>query len=291
MTSPIVTRFAPSPTGFLHLGHAASALAGWHLARAVPGGRFLLRIEDIDATRCRAAFEQAIYEDLAWLGLDWETPVRRQSEHGAVYRAALDRLIARGVLYPCFCSRAAIATEIAVAGAAPHGADGPPYPGTCRRLDPGLRAARQAAGEPHALRLDAAAAAALVGPLHWTERGEGRIAVDPAALGDVVLARKEIAASYHLAVVVDDALQAVTLVTRGRDLFASTHVHRLLQALLALPAPTYHHHLLLADETGRRLAKRTGALGLRQMRAAGRTPAEVRALAGFADPAAARPRS
>jgi glutamyl-Q tRNA(Asp) synthetase len=214
--------------------------------------------------------------------------VRRQSEHAADYRAALDRLAARGVLYPCFCTRAAIAAEIAAAGAAPHGAAGPLYPGLCRRLDPAARAARLAAGEPHALRLDAAAAAALVGPLIWEEQGEGRVAVDPLALGDVVLARKDIAASYHVAVVVDDALQGVTLVTRGRDLFAATHVHRLLQALLDLPTPTYHHHLLLADAAGRRLAKRTGALGLRQLRAAGRTPEEVRALAGFAAPGAAR---
>jgi len=284
---PIVTRFAPSPTGYLHLGHAASALTGWQAAREAPGGRFLLRIEDIDRTRCRPEYEQAILEDLGWLGLEWEQPVRRQSEHGADYRAALDRLAGRGVLYPCFCTRAAIAAEIAAAGAAPHGADGPLYPGLCRRLDPAQRAARLAAGEPHALRLDAAAAAAAVGPLAWEERGEGRVAVVPGALGDVVLARKDIAASYHLAVVVDDALQGITLVTRGRDLFSATHVHRLLQALLDLPTPTYHHHLLLADATGRRLAKRTGALGLRQLRAAGRTPAEVRALAGFAAPKAA----
>jgi len=176
--------------------------------------------------------------------------VRRQSEHGGDYRAALARLSDRGVLYPCFCTRAAIVAEIAAAGAAPHGANGPLYPRPLPRLDPGLRAARLAAGEPHALRLDVAAAAALVGPLGWNERGEGRIAVLPEALGDVVLARKDIAASYHLAVVVDDALQDVTLVTRGRDLFSATHVHRLLQALLALPMPTYHHHMLLADETG-----------------------------------------
>ncbi|MFO1057479.1 MAG: tRNA glutamyl-Q(34) synthetase GluQRS, partial [Dongiaceae bacterium] len=224
-----VTRFAPSPTGLLHLGHAASALTGWRAARAVPGGRFLLRIEDIDRTRCRPAFTAAILEDLAWLGLDWEQPVRIQSAHLADYAAALARLEALGVLYPCFCTRAAIAAEIAAAAVAPHGGE-PVYPGLCRGLDPAAAAARRAAGEPHALRLDAARAAALAGPLAWEEEGEGRVAVDPAALGDVVLARKDIGTSYHLAVTVDDALQGVTLVTRGRDLYAATHVHRLLQA-------------------------------------------------------------
>jgi len=279
----VVTRFAPSPTGYLHLGHAASALAGWHAARGVAGGRFLLRIEDIDAGRCRPVFEQAIHEDLDWLGLDWEKPVRRQSEHRADYDAALARLAALGVLYPCFCTRAAIAAEIAAAAAAPQGPAGPLYPGTCRGLDPAQRGTRLAANEPHALRLDAARASALAGPLGWREQEVGEVAVDPQLNGDVVLARKDIAASYHLAVTVDDALQGVTLVVRGADLFAATHVHRLLQALLQLPAPRYHHHRLLTDAAGQRLAKRDGALALRQLRAAGTSPAEVRALAGFPD--------
>lgn len=282
----IVTRFAPSPTGFLHLGHAHSALAGWRAARAA-GGRFLLRIEDIDRDRCRPAFTDAILEDLAWLGIDWDGPVRRQSDHMDDYQDALTRLEALGVIYPCFCSRAEIQAEIAAAGQAPHGPDGPLYPGTCRRLDPAERRARMAAGQPHAMRLDAARAAALAGPLTWREEeGEGlagRTAVDPMALGDVVLARKDIGSSYHLSVTVDDHLQGVTLVVRGRDLHAATHLHRLIQALLGLREPTYRHHLLLTNAAGERLAKRDGALSLRALREAGRSPAEVRAMAGFPD--------
>ncbi|MBX6321416.1 MAG: tRNA glutamyl-Q(34) synthetase GluQRS [Rhodospirillaceae bacterium] len=278
----IVTRFAPSPTGYLHLGHAHSALAGWTAARRA-GGRFLLRIEDIDRGRCRPAFEEAICEDLAWLGLDWERPVRRQSEHMDDYRAALARLEALGVLYPCFCTRKQIRVEIAAAGHAPHGTEGPPYPGTCRGLGEGERRARLAEGRDHALRLDVARALALVGPLTWRDVRAGTVAAEPARLGDVVLARKDVATSYHLAVTVDDALQGVTLVTRGEDLFAATHMHRLLQALLGLPVPDYDHHPLLRDADGRRLAKREGAPTLRALRAAGRSPAEVRAMAGFAD--------
>ena len=278
---------APSPTGQLHLGHAHSALLGWRIARDA-GGRFLLRIEDIDQTRCRPEFDAAILEDLAWLGLDWDGAVRRQSQHLADYRAALDRLGGLGVLYPCFCSRKEIAAEIAAAGRAPHGSvrgpDGPLYPGTCRALDPAERRARIAAGAPHALRLDAAAAAALAGPLSWQEAGDGlagTATVDPAVNGDVVLARRDVATSYHLAVTVDDHLQGVTLVTRGRDLFAATHVHRLLQALLGLRMPRYHHHVLLTDAAGMRFAKRQGAPSLRSLRDAGRSPGEVRALAGL----------
>ncbi len=281
---PVTTRFAPSPTGLLHLGHAHAALAAWSAAREA-GGRFLLRIEDIDGTRCRPAFTAAILEDLAWLGLDWDGEVRVQSRHMSEYRAALDRLAVRGLLYPCFCTRAEIAREVAAAGAAPHGPDGPPYPGTCRRLDPKLRAARVAAGEPHALRLDMAAALALApADLSFEEAGEGRIRCDPAPFGDVVLARKEVPASYHLCVTHDDALQGVTLVTRGVDLQPATHLHRLLQALLGWPEPRYAHHRLLADAEGRRLAKRDGAPSLRALREAGRSPAELRALAGFPDP-------
>lgn len=269
----LVTRFAPSPTGRLHLGHAWSAVLGWRLARAA-GGRFLLRIEDIDPTRCRPAFTDAILADLAWLGLDWDGPVRRQSEHLADYRDALDRLIAAGLAYPCFCTRSEIAAEIARSGAAPHGPEGAPYPGTCRRLDPAARAARVAT-EPHAWRLDMAAAVAGAGPLRWEDATAGPQAADPLPFGDVVLARKDAPTSYHLAVTVDDALQGVTDVVRGVDLFTATHVHRMLQALLGLPTPRYRHHPLLTGPDGKRLAKRDRAETLAAMREAGMTPAEV----------------
>jgi glutamyl-Q tRNA(Asp) synthetase len=278
----IVTRFAPSPTGYLHLGHAASALTGW-LAAKRTGGRFILRIEDIDATRCRPEYEAAIHEDLAWLGLDWERPVRRQSEHMADYAAALARLRDLAVLYPCFCTRQEIAAEVAAATNAPHGPDGPHYPGTCRGLTAEERAARMDRGLSYALRLDVATAARLAGPLSWQEEGRGTVGVEPGKLGDAVLARKDVAASYHLAVTVDDARQGVTLVTRGEDLFHTTHLHRLLQALLGLAVPSYKHHILLANADGRRLAKRDGALALRALRLAGRSPDEVRAMAGFPD--------
>ncbi|HXZ01106.1 MAG TPA: tRNA glutamyl-Q(34) synthetase GluQRS [Stellaceae bacterium] len=276
----VVTRFAPSPTGLLHLGHAHSALLGWRAAREA-GGRFLLRLEDIDRTRCRPEFAAAILEDLAWLGLDWDGPVRVQSEHFADYRWALDRLDALGLLYPCFCTRAAIRAEVARAGVAPHEAEGALYPGTCRVLAPAERAARRTAGAAWALRLDVAKALALTGELWWQDERAGRVAADPASLGDVVLARKETPASYHLCVTVDDALQGVSLVTRGEDLFAATHIHRLLQALLDLPVPRYRHHPLLLDAGGRRYAKRDRAQSLRALRSAGRTPQEVRVLAGF----------
>ena len=278
--SAVVTRFAPSPTGLLHLGHAHAALIGWRAARDA-GGRFLLRLEDIDRVRCRQEFGDAIGEDLAWLGLDWDGAVRVQSGHFADYRRALDRLEAQGLLYPCFCTRAAIKAEVARAAAAPHGEEGPLYPGTCRGLTPKERAARIEAGAAWALRLDVAKALARTGPLWWQDEGAGRVAADAASLGDVVLARKETPASYHLAVTVDDALQRVTLVTRGEDLFAATHIHRLLQALLDLPVPRYRHHALLVDAEGRRYAKRDRALSLCALRQAGRTPREVRALAGF----------
>jgi glutamyl-Q tRNA(Asp) synthetase len=276
----VVTRFAPSPTGYLHLGHAASALFAWRRARDARG-RFLLRLEDVDRTRCRPEFASAILEDLEWLGLEWDGEVRVQSAHFADYRAALDRLEAAGLLYPCFCTRAAIKAEIARAAAAPHGPDGALYPGTCRALDAAERAGRIAAGESFALRLDTGAALARSGPLAWQDERFGTVAADPASLGDVVLARKETPASYHLAVTVDDALQGVTLVTRGEDLFPSTHVHRLLQALLDLPVPLWHHHPLLTDEGGRRFAKRDRALTLRALRAAGHAPEEIRRLARF----------
>ena len=288
--SDVVTRFAPSPTGHLHLGHAHSALVGWQAARRA-GGRFLLRIEDIDRSRCRPEFAAAIREDLAWLGLDWDGPVRIQSEHLAEYRAALDRLARQGLLYPCFCTRADIKAEVARADAAPHGPEGPLYPGTCRALAPSEREARMAAGAPFALRLDVARAVARVGPQSWQDEVAGTIATDPLSHGDVVLARKDAPTSYHLAVTVDDTLQGVTLVTRGEDLFAATHVHRLLQALLGLPTPRYRHHRLITDANGRRFAKRDRAMTLRRLRETGCSPAEARAMAGFADgsgPAASR---
>jgi glutamyl-Q tRNA(Asp) synthetase len=269
----IVTRFAPSPTGYLHLGHVRSAWEGWHAAR-VAGGRFLLRIEDIDTGRCRPEFDAAIGEDLGWLGLGWDGEVRRQSEHFADYRAALDQLDTDGLLYPCFCTRKEIQAEIARAGAAPQGEDGPIYPGTCKQLTLNRRAQRIATGGDYALRLDVAGALARTGELHWCEDGR-RITADPTALGDVVLARKDVPTSYHLAVTVDDALQGVTLVTRGVDLFAATHIHRLLQALLDLPSPNYRHHRLLTDAAGRRLAKRDAALTVRAMRETGMSPVEI----------------
>ena len=272
----IVTRFAPSPTGNQQLGHAPSALTGWHRARA-ESGRFLLRIEDIDPARCRPEFEAAILEDLAWLGLDWDGPVRRQSEHLPDYQAALDRLRNLGLLYPCFCSR----KDIAAAAAAPHGPEGPVYPGTCRNLSGELVAERQARGDPYALRLDVAKARAIAGPLSFEDERQGVVEADPESLGDVVLARRDAPASYHLCVTVDDHLQGVTLVTRGVDLFHATHIHRLLQAVLGLNVPTYAHHLLLTNAAGERLSKRDGAASLQMLRRAGRSAADVRAMAGF----------
>lgn len=279
-----VTRFAPSPTGRLHLGHAYSALFAFDAAQR-EGGRFLLRIEDIDPTRCRSEFEAAIADDLAWLGLTWETPVRRQSEHFPEYAAALDRLAAEGLVYPCFCTRAEIKAEIAQAGAAPHGPDGPIYPGICRALDRAERERRRASGASFALRLDVAKAQAHAGALTWIDRARGRITATPEIFGDVVLARKETPTSYHLAVTLDDHVQGVTLVTRGEDLLPSTHIHRLLQALLGLNTPDYHHHSLIRSTDGQRLAKRANAPTLLSLREAGRMPEEVKAMARAALPA------
>jgi glutamyl-Q tRNA(Asp) synthetase len=275
-----VTRFAPSPTGRLHIGHAHSAL--FARAQAGPGGTMLLRLEDIDVTRCRPDYAAGIEGDLAWLGLDWPKLVRRQSEHFADYRAALERLIARGVAYPCFCTRA----QLAAAMAAPHEGE-PVYPGTCRALSPKERAERISAGEPHGWRLDVATALAETGPLTWRDLDHGIVPATPQGSGDVLIARKDIPASYHLAVTWDDALQGVELVTRGIDLFAATHVHRLLQALLDLPVPVWRHHRLLLDADGKRFAKRDRAPTLAAMREAGLSASEVRARAGFPDQAAA----
>ncbi len=278
----IITRFAPSPTGYLHLGHAHAALFAWSRARA-SGGRFLLRIEDIDPGRCRSEFVDAILQDLDWLGLDWDGEIRRQSQHLPEYRTALDRLAARNLIYPCFCTRTAILREIAGSASAPHAPDGSPvYPGTCRVLSAPERRARIAAGEPHAWRLDMARALACVPDgLTYRELDEGVLPCRPEAFGDAVLARKDAPASYHLCVTHDDALQGVTLVTRGQDLRPSTDLHRLIQALMGWPAPDYAHHRLLTDAAGRRLAKRDQAATLRELRQAGRSPAEIRALAGF----------
>jgi glutamyl-Q tRNA(Asp) synthetase len=275
-----VTRFAPSPTGLLHLGHAFSALTAFAAARA-EGGRFLLRIENIDATRCRPAFEEAIHDDLAWLGLSWETPVRRQSEHFADYAAALTRLDAMGLTYPCFCTRKDIANEITMSASAPQGPDGPLYPGTCRHRSTGERAERMASGVPYAVRLNMTRAAAMADALTMIEK-RARIAADPSIFGDIVLARKDTPASYHLAVTVDDALQGVTLVTRGEDLFPSSFVHRLLQKLLGLPEPHYHHHALHLGPDGKRLAKRDGARSLKDVKASGVSAADIRRDLGFA---------
>jgi len=272
---PAVTRFAPSPTGYLHLGHAYSALFAQSAATKI-GGRFILRIEDIDRGRCRPEFEDAIYDDLAWLGLQWESPVRRQSEHFADYTDALQRLAGDGLTYPCFCTRKDIEAEIDAAGGAPHGPDGLVYPGTCRHLSTGEQAARIAAGEAHALRLDMETALQRTGPLTWLDRVRGEVRAAPERFGDVVLARKDTPTSYHLSVTLDDHIQGVTLVTRGTDLFEATDVHRLLQALLGLEVPTYHHHPLLIGADGKRFAKRDKSLTLAALRSGGATPNQVR---------------
>ena len=291
MSSPIF-RFAPSPNGYLHLGHTLSVLMNFERAHAA-GGRFLLRIEDIDRARCRSEFESAIYEDMAWLGITWDGPVRRQSEHLDEYRAALARLEADGLVYPSFESRAEIAALVsdpAAPGIWPRDPDGAPlYPGTARALSRSERARRIAAGEPHALRLDMAAAIARVGTLDlaWAETGSGpdgecgTVAAAPARWGDVVLGRKEAPTSYHLSVVIDDAGQGTTHVVRGCDLFWSTSVHRLLQALLDLPVPAYHHHRLVLGSDGRKLSKSTQATALRTLRRNGIAAADIRRMVGL----------
>lgn len=273
--SKYITRFAPSPTGRLHVGHAYSALFAYRTAQQ-SGGKFILRIEDIDTTRCRPEFESGIYEDLAWLDIKWEAPVRRQSEHMNDYKAALDRLSARGLLYPCFCTRKEIQAEIERSGAAPHGPEGHLYPGTCRNLNESERAEKMAAGAPYALRLDIAKASAICAPLQWTDHVKGTQTATPEILGDIVLARKDTPASYHLCVTLDDHLQGIALVTRGEDLFYATHLHRLLQGLLGLNVPEWHHHKLLLDEEGKRFAKRNNAVTLQHMRDAElKTPDDI----------------
>lgn len=292
--SKVVERFAPSPNGRLHLGHAFSALTAFDATRAA-GGRFLLRIEDIDLGRARESHVDAIFEDLAWLGIEWEQPVLRQSSRFAAYGAALDRLTKMGLIYPCYCTR----REITAALDAPQegGPDGPAYPGTCRALSATEQDSLDREGRAAALRLDMRKAVDSLGgreavqTLNFREMGEGPkgeagiVALDSQMLidltGDVVLARKDAPTSYHLAVVVDDAHQGVSHVTRGRDLFPATPVHRLLQELLGLPTPLYRHHRLIRDEAGKRLAKRESAPALAQLRAAGATPNDVRAMVGL----------
>jgi glutamyl-Q tRNA(Asp) synthetase len=275
-----VFRFAPSPNGYLHLGHALSAQINYNMAQA-SGGRLLLRLEDIDLERCRPEFEQAVYEDLAWLGLSWEEPVRRQSEHFSDYTHALEGLARRGLVYPCFCSRSDIMSAVAGKPNWPRDPDGSPlYPGTCRQLSPEARKRRIAAGEHAAQRLDMTEAMRQIGQkLGWWEYGGGQsrmVSADPALWGDAVLSRKDIPASYHIAVVIDDALQGVTNVVRGEDLFMATSLHRLLQVLFDLPAPCYHHHQLLRDAAGQKLSKSLRAKSLRSLRREGLTPQEVR---------------
>lgn len=276
------TRFAPSPTGHLHLGHAASAWLAWEKAGR-SADNFILRIEDIDPTRCKPEFTTGIFEDLSWLGLDWQKPVLIQSEHFPRYQAVLNTLEERNLLYPCFCTRKEIQEEIARAPAAPHGPEGALYPGTCRTLSPAERQDRMVAGEQYALRLDMAAALREVSaPLTWYDEIAGEQIAPPETLGDVVLARKDTPASYHLCVTIDDAFQDIDLIVRGTDLFHATHIHRLLQHLLDYPTPRYHHHPLATDETGRRYAKRDNSVTLQCLRESGCSPDKIRRLSGAA---------
>ena len=271
----MLTRFAPSPTGLLHLGHAYAAWRAWEEAKE-GNGQMLLRLEDIDRTRCRGHYEDAIIEDLKWLGISWPEPVWRQSERMDSYAEALERLKRLDVLYPCFCTRAEL-----IAIDAPHRSEVSPYPGTCRRMFHMEREERMASGVPYCLRLDVAKSARLAGGITWIDLNRGIQVCFPAVLGDVVLARKDIATSYHLAVTIDDAAQGVTVVTRGEDLFPSTHIHRLLQALLGLPVPAWRHHRLILDENGRRFAKRDESHSLRALREGGFSPADVKQLIDY----------
>lgn len=285
MVTEFATRFAPSPTGPLHLGHAWSALVAHDCARAA-GGRFLLRVDDIDSGRVRAEYHQGMADDLHWLGLVPDAPPLLQSQRIAAYAAALEQLKGRGLAYPCFCTRAGIAAEIAASVSAPHGwgqasapTTAPLYPGTCRALDPSHVADRIAAGQPHAWRLDVGAALDKSGhaqtPLLWQDASKGAVIANPAQHGDVIIARRDAPASYHLASTLDDAHLGISHVVRGADLFSATHIHRLLQALLGLPTPHYIHHRLVTGPDGRRLAKRDAAASLASLRAAGVDPAAL----------------
>ena len=277
-TRGVVTRFAPSPTGYMHLGHAYAALQAWRLARE-RNGKFLLRIENIDKDRCREEFEEAILEDLLWLGLSWDGQPRRQSQNMRDYKRALDKLNRNELLYPCFCTRKEILAEISQAGAAPHELHGHIYPGTCRRLTQAQQQERFAQGKIYALRLDMEKALALTGSLVWTDLKRGSQTCQNLS-GDVVLARKDIPTSYHLAVTVDDHRQRVNIVTRGIDLFAATHIHRLLQTLLDLNTPEWEHHELITDNQGKRLSKRGRAPTIRSLRRAGESPESIKAMIG-----------
>ena len=268
------TRFAPSPSGLLHLGHAYSALFAWERAGREPSN-FILRLEDIDIGRCKPEFETAIIEDLNWLGIDWETAPLRQLGRLIHYKKALTILQAQGLLYPCFCTRKDVEREVQAAANAPHGPEGWLYPGTCRHLTESERGQRIAEGQLHAFRLKMKEAQEAAGPLIWIDRNVGEIAANPSVLGDVVLVRKDIPTSYHLAVTVDDAAQGITLVTRGEDLFHASHLHRLLQALLGLPVPVWEHHSLILDEEGRRFAKRNEAVTLKHLRETGVKPNDI----------------
>jgi len=279
---PVRTRFAPSPTGRLHLGHVFAARVAFSLARSSPAGVFLLRHEDIDGPRVREEFYHGIEEDLKWLGLEWDGAPLRQTSRLAAYEAALESLRSRDLVYPCFCTRRDIQDEWARMGAAPQGAQTTIYPGTCHKLTPEEQRVKLSSGMPFAWRLDSRRAAELTGPITFRDSRFGKIPVNPELLGDVVLARKDIGTAYHLAVVVDDAFQEITHVTRGEDLLASTHVHRLLQALLGLPEPEYFHHLLVRDKTGRRLAKRSESQSIAFLRESGLSPADVLALVSSA---------
>jgi glutamyl-Q tRNA(Asp) synthetase len=268
------TRFAPSPTGRLHLGHVLAARVA-HAMAVSSGGEFLLRHEDIDGSRVREEFYLGIEQDLQWLGLPWDREPQRQTTRTPAYDAALDHLRERQLVYPCFCTRREIQQEWARMSAAPQGPDGPVYPGTCRNVSPSEREAKLACGTGHAWRLDSQKAGQWSGPLAFHDLRFGTIPVNPTLCGDVVLARKDIGTAYHLAVVIDDAWQEITHVTRGEDLLSSTHVHRLLQALLYVPVPTYLHHPLMVDAAGNRLAKRNDALSVATLRQSGVTPSEV----------------
>ena len=273
--APIVTRFAPSPTGLLHMGHAYAAWVAREVAQQSTKGRFLLRFEDIDTPRVKPPYYDAIETDLQWLGLSWDDTPLRQSTRSEAYQSALAQLKSIGAIYPCFCTRSEILAETARIPSAPHGPDGPPYPGTCRSLSTTEQQQKIDAGIAHSWRLDSALASKISGPLDFTDLRFGHTRVDPSLLGDVILARKDIGPAYHLAVVVDDAFQGITHVTRGEDLLHSTHVHRLLQAMLKLPVPIYLHHLLVPDENGKRLAKRADSQSITSLRESGKSPQDI----------------
>jgi len=270
----LVTRFAPSPSGYLHLGHAYSAIFAYKIAKE-NNGKFILRMEDIDTTRCKRKYEEAILEDLEWLGLKWSNPVRRQSEHLAYYQEALQKLKCMGLLYPCFCTRSDILTEIMSATDAPHNRTSFIYPGTCRHLPFNIQKTKLCNNKNHSFRLDIQKAIKSSKPLYWEEFSKKKIRVKADYFGDIVIARKDIPTSYHLAVTLDDHIQDISLVTRGADLFESTHIQRMIQSLLGLQVPIYRHHQLLKTSKGKRFAKRNRSLTLRNLRKSGYAPDSI----------------